>query len=172
MRHGGLYERITFTNRPVTVSIVSSFAPSRGPIISYGRCALTSSAPLHHRWAHTASTCLYVALCFKQRWHKAVEAREPAPVTHLHRAFSQKSSLWRPSAPSATFTSAISSCSPLNGKTKTLARQLIVKKKALRPLHTHGDTYLDLCPPTNQACCAIKPQCRGAYSISMDSPYM
>jgi hypothetical protein len=42
---------------PATVSIVSRYAPSRGPIIvhpSHGRSALTSSAPPHHRWAHIA----------------------------------------------------------------------------------------------------------------------
>jgi hypothetical protein len=77
-------------NRPLIVTIVSSYAPSRGPIISHGRSALTSSAPLHHCWAHTAFTWLYVALCFKQRCKKAVEAREPAPLTHLKQSILAK----------------------------------------------------------------------------------
>jgi hypothetical protein len=64
----------------------------------------------------------------------------------ISRASSQKSSLWGPSAQSATFTPAISTCSPLNGNSKTLARQFIVKKKAFRPLHTPGDTFLYFSP--------------------------
>jgi hypothetical protein len=35
---------------------------------------------------------------------------------------------------------------PLDDDSKTLARWFFVKKKALRPLHTPGDTCLDLCP--------------------------
>jgi hypothetical protein len=58
------------------------------------------------------------------------------------RTFLQKSSLWGPSAQSATFTPAISTCSPLDGNSKTLARRFIVKKKALRPLHTPRDTFV------------------------------
>jgi hypothetical protein len=77
-------------NRPLIVTIVSSYAPSRSLIISHGRSALTSSAPLHHRWAHTAFTWPFIALRIKQWWKKAVEAREPAPLTHLQQSILAK----------------------------------------------------------------------------------
>jgi hypothetical protein len=60
------------------VSIVSRYAPGRGPIIiapsAHGCSALTKNAPPHHRWAHTAHILPFVAVCIKQRWKKAVEA--------------------------------------------------------------------------------------------------
>jgi hypothetical protein len=82
--------------------------------------------------------------CARQK--NVEESSRNSRTSTSSRTFSQKSSLGGPSAQSATFTPAISTCSPLDDSSKALARQFIVKKKALQPLHTHGDRCLHLCP--------------------------
>jgi hypothetical protein len=103
--------------------------------------------PLHTTAGLTARQLDHSWLCAS---NKGVTKQWKLENQHLghtfSRAFSQKSSLWGPSAQSATFTLAISTCSPLDGSSKTLARRFIVKKKPLRPLHTPRDTFVHFTP--------------------------
>jgi hypothetical protein len=74
-------------NRPDTYIHVSRYARPQRPILlrlsDHGRTALTRHAPLHHHRPCTASTRPFKAVVVGQRWPKALEAREPAPLTHL-----------------------------------------------------------------------------------------
>jgi hypothetical protein len=103
--------------------------------------------PLHTTAGLTSRLIDHSWLCVSNKGGTKQWKPENQHLGHtFSRAFSQKSSLWGPSAQSATFTPAISTCSPLDGNSKTLARRFIVKKKALRPLHTPGDTFCAFYP--------------------------